>query len=182
MTSLALGFLLWSATTVQPAQAARPHVPVETIAAQPEDVATIDGIVKAFYDVISGPAGQPRQWARDRTLYRPDVRFAAMSVRNGKPVARIMSHQQYVDGSDAGFVKNGFFETEIHRAIERFGNMAHVWSTYESRQTSGGPIAERGINSLQLYFDGARWWIAAVAWEDERPDAPIPGEYLKKQI
>jgi hypothetical protein len=174
-----IGVLATSAALAQ-GPPARPHVAVETIAARPEDVATIDGVIEAFYDVISGPAGQPRQWARDRTLYRPDVRFVAMSVRNGKPVARIMSHQEYVDGSDAGFVKAGFFETEIHRVTERFGNMAHVWSTYETRRAADGPVTERGINSLQLYFDGARWWVAAVVWDDERPGNPIPEPYLKR--
>jgi hypothetical protein len=167
-------------TGEQPAPPARPHVAVDAIAARPDDVSTIDGIVKAFYDVISGPAGQPRQWARDRTLYRPDVRFVAMGVRDGKPVARVMSHQEYVDGSDAAFVRDGFFEAEIHRDVQQLGNMAHVWSTYESRQKAGGPVIDRGINSIQLYFDGARWWIAAVMWEDERKDSPIPQKYLKE--
>jgi len=168
MTPIILAIVLSSAFAgPQPAQPARPHIPVETIAARPDDVSSIDGIVKAFYDVISGPAGQPRQWARDRTLYRPDVRFVAMSVRNGKPVARVMSHQEYVDGSDAAFVKDGFFETEIHRDVQQFGSMAHVWSTYESRQKADGPVIDRGINSIQIYFDGTRWWIAAVMWQDE---------------
>lgn len=178
MTSLILTLFIWMAG--QPAPPSR-QLPlrVETIAARPDDVSSIDGIVKAYYDVISGPAGQPRQWARDRTLYRPDVRFVAMGVRNGKPVARIMSHQEYVDGSDAAFVIDGFFEMEIHRDVQQFGNMAHVWSTYESRLQADGPVIERGINSLQLYFDGARWWIAAVMWEDERKDNPVPARYLK---
>ena len=181
MTPILFAILLSSAFVGEPpAQPARAHVPVDTIAARPADVSSIDGIVHAFYDVISGPAGQPRQWARDRTLYRPDVRFVAMSVRNGKPAASVMSHQEYVDGSDAGFVKDGFFETEIHRDVQQFGNMAHVWSTYESRQKADGPVIDRGINSLQLYFDGTRWWIAGAVWEDERKDSPIPQEYLKK--
>lgn len=181
MTPAFLFLMLWpnGASAQQPGPA-RPHVLVNTIAARPEDVTTIDGIVKAFYDVISGPAGQPRQWSRDRTLYRPDVRFVAMSVRNGKPIASIMSHQEYVDGSDASFVKNGFFETEIRRVVQQFGNMAHVWSTYESRAKADGPTAARGINSIQLYFDGTRWWIAGVEWDEERPGNPIPGAHLRK--
>lgn len=174
MTPVFLLVLLWQ-TSAGPQQTAptQPHVAVETIAARSEDVATIDGIVKAFYDVISGPAGQPRQWSRDRTLYRPDVRFVALGVRAGKPVARIMSHQEYVDGSDASFVKNGFFETEIHRTTQQFGHMAHVWSAYESRATADGPVTDRGINSIQTYFDGERWWIASVAWDEERPGNPL---------
>lgn len=155
------------------------QVKVESIAARAEDVATIDGIIKAYYEVISGPAGQPRQWARDRTLYIPDVRFVAMNVdKDGKPVAHIMSHGEYVERTDTGVVQEGFYESEIHRVTRRFGNIAHVFSTYESRRTEGGPVIGRGINSLELFWDGKRWWIAANLWDQERPDNPIPKEYL----
>ena len=74
---------------------------IAPIPARPGDVATIDGMIQAFYDVISGPAGQPREWARDRTLYIPGVKFVAMSVRNGAPVAQVMSHQRTVRSSAA---------------------------------------------------------------------------------
>jgi hypothetical protein len=156
-----------------------PSVKVPAIAARPDDVATLDGIMKTFYDVISGPAGEPRQWSRDRTLYMPGVRFVAMSVNEkGRPVARIAGHQQFVDVANAILVKDGFFEQEIHRTTERFGNIAHIWSTYESRNKADGPIIARGINSIELFFDGTRWWIASNLWDDERPDNPIPAEYL----
>jgi hypothetical protein len=150
------------AQTKQPEQ--KP-VQVRAIAAKPEDVATIDGIVKAFYDVISGPAGQPRQWDRDRTLYYPTVQFFAVDVRGGKAVVRVMDHQEYVDSSDAFFVKNGFFEREVDRKTDNAGNVAHVWSTYETRATADGPVTSRGVNTIQLIFDGTRWWITSVAWQ-----------------
>jgi len=156
-----------------------PHVDVPAISPRAEDVATIDGIMKAFYDVISGPAGQPRQWSRDRTLYIADIRFVAMSEdKAGKPVAQIASHQQFVDYADPVLVKDGFYEREIHRVTERFGNIAHVFSTYESRQKADGPIIARGINSVELFYDGKRWWIASNIWDDERPDNPLPAHYL----
>lgn len=148
------------------------------IAPRPEDVSTIDGIVKAYYETISGPAGQPREWARDRTLYLPSIKLISLSVEAGKPAADIMSHQEYIESSNEFFLKNGFFEKEIHRVTQRFGNMAHVFSTYEARNKEDGPIIARGINSIQLYFDGARWWITAAMWDDERPDNPIPKEFL----
>jgi hypothetical protein len=161
-----------TATTTQ-------HVDVSTIAARPEDVSTLDGIMKAFYEVISGPSGQPRQWSRDRTLYISDIRFVAMSVdKSGKPVPHIVSHQQFVDASNAEILKDGFYESEIHRVTERFGNIAHIFSTYESRNKLGGPIIARGINSVELFWDGTRWWIASNIWDDERPDNPLPAQYL----
>ena len=173
-----------SAAVTQQTRPNKPaHVEVAAVAPRTEDVATMDGIMKAYYDVISGPAGQARQWARDRTLYIPEIRFVPMSEdKSGKPRARIVSHQQFVDASDSLLVKDGFYESEIHRVTERFGNIAHVFSTYESRQKADGPVIARGINSLELFWDGKRWWIASAIWDDERPDNPLPPQYLPAQI
>jgi hypothetical protein len=160
------------------ASLAQTHVDVKTVPPRPDDVATIDGMIKAYYEVVSGPAGQPRAWARDRTLYIKDLRFVMVETdKNGKPDPKIVDHQGFVDGSDAG-LKKGFFEKEIHRVTERFGPIAHVWSTYETRQTETGPIIKRGINSIELFWDGSRWWIANAIWTDETKDNPIPKEYL----
>jgi hypothetical protein len=98
--------------------------------------------------------------------------------KSGKPVPHIASHQQFVDASNPSVVKDGFYETEIHRTTERFGNIAHVLSTYESRTKLSGPVIARGINSIELFWDGTRWWIASAIWDDERPDNPIPAQYL----
>jgi hypothetical protein len=163
----------------QPAHETPAHVDVPAIAPRPDDVATIDGMMKAFYEVISGPAGQPRQWSRDRTLYIPDIRFVAMSEnKSGEPRAQIVSHQQFVDGSNASLLKDGFYESEIHRETQKFGHIAHVFSTYETRLKADGPVIGRGINSLELFYDGKRWWIASNIWDDERPNNPIPATNL----
>ncbi|HJQ66128.1 MAG TPA: hypothetical protein VJ816_07110 [Gemmatimonadales bacterium] len=165
-----------SAQAQQPAPA---HVEVATVAARPEDVGTLDGILKAFYEVISGPAGQPRQWSRDRSLYIPNVRFVSLSKDSAGTIhADVVDHQAYVDRTNDYFVRTGFFEQEIHRTTHRFGNVVHVFSTYDMKQRADGPSIGRGINSVELFWDGARWWISAVQWDDERPDNPIPPEYL----
>src|SRR5689334_12634112 len=153
----------------------RAHVNVETVAPRVEDVATIDGVMKAFYEVISGPAGQPRQWSRDRSLYIPDVRFVSIEKRrDGTIEAQPISHQEFVDRSDAGLVKNGFYESEIHRETQQFGQIAHVFSTYEMRIKQDGPLIGRGINSLELFNDGKRWWVLSVQWDEEREGNKIP--------
>ena len=152
-------------------------VQVPPVPARSADVSTIDGIVKAYYEVISGPAGQPREWSRDRTLYPADVRFVEVQDKDGKIETRTMTHQQYVDRVDGELVGKGFDEREIHRVTDRFGSIANVFSTYESRRTKGGPVIARGINSLQLFHDGARWWIASATWQDETAAHPIPKSY-----
>lgn len=172
LNSLLLGCWIASASLAQ--------VQVATVAPRPADVATIDGMIRAYYEVISGPAGQPRDWARDRTLYIKDLRFVQVDIdKDGRPQPRITDHQQYVDRAEPS-LKDGFFETEIHRLTQRFGPIAHVWSTYESRKIATGPVIARGINSIELFWDGKRWWIANAIWTDETPANPIPKQYLPK--
>ncbi|MBC7901095.1 MAG: DUF4440 domain-containing protein [Saprospiraceae bacterium] len=148
--------------------------------ARPEDVATIDGIIKAFYEVISGGKGQPRQWGRDRTLYAPDIRFVALGEANGKIRTTLMNHVQYVNGSDEFFVNEGFTEREINRITRKFGSIAHVFSTYEW-ETADKKEKGRGVNSMELFYDGKRWWISAVSWDEERPGNPITKDFLPKK-
>lgn len=162
-------------------QSTPPRVEIPTIAADPKDVSSIDSIVKAFYDVISGPAGQPRQWGRDKTLYLPGVRFVSMSERNGKISMGAMDHEQYVSNTNGFMVRDGFIETELGRIERRFGNTAHVMSSYEYRAKADGPVLGRGVNTILLVFDGTRWWITSAVWDDERPNNPIPADLLPKK-
>lgn len=155
-------------------------VDVPTTPADPADVSTIDGIMKAFYEVISGGKGVPRQWARDATLYTPRAYFVGMSERDGKVRAGLMTKQQYVNGNNAFLVSEGFTEREIGRVVRRFGNIAHVFSTYEYTTEAKPNEKVRGVNSLQLHWDGNRWWISAVSWDEERPNNPITKEFLTK--
>lgn len=154
------------------------HVDIPTVAPRSEDVGSIDGMIRAWYEVITGPAGKPREWARDKTLYIPEIRFVSTWTEGASVQTRIRNHQAYADIVDAEFVKKGFFERETHRVTERYGAIAHVWSTYESREAENGPITARGINSIELFWDGKRWWIANGMWADESKDNLIPSEYL----
>lgn len=156
----------------------RRHVSVPTVAPRAADVASVDGVVKAYYDVISGPAGEPREWSRDRSLYIADLRFVATGFAKERPYARVMDHQAFVDGSDSAMVHDGFFEREIHRVTRAYGNIVQVFSTYEEHRTADGPVQGRGVNALQLFWDGTRWWVASAIWFEEDAAHPIPAELL----
>jgi hypothetical protein len=152
-------------------------------AAQPADVSTIDAIVAALYDVISGPRGQARDWNRMRSLFLPDARLIpSRTDRNThRSDAVILSLEDYILRAGPRMTSEGFFERGIHNQIEQFGNIAHVWSTYESRHAAGDakPI-DRGINSIQLLKSGGRYYIVQVLWDSETPTTPIPSQYLPK--
>jgi hypothetical protein len=160
------------------AQNTKKSIEIAMVEPKAEDVGSIDGIVKAFYEVISGGVGVPRQWSRDKTLYIPDIRFVAMSERGGKIDATVGSHQEYVDGANDFFVREGFVEKEIKRVTKKFGNIAQIFSTYEYSTSGKTKMSGRGVNSIGMFFDGKRWWISSVTWEEERPNNPIPKEFL----
>ena len=152
-------------------------------AADPKDVATMDAIVAALYDVISGPAGQKRNWDRFRSLFVPGARLIPTGRRpTGEVLSRVRTPEEYIQGSQPLLEKNGFFEREVSRRVEKFGNIAHIFSTYESRHTADEekPFA-RGINSIQLMNDGKRWWIVTVFWQGEDEKNPLPADYLKSK-
>jgi hypothetical protein len=152
------------------------------VKADPKDVESIDSIVKAVYDVISGPAGQERDWGRFRSLFAEGARLAPIRVPGeGAATVRFTEVEDYLTNANASFVANGFFEQEISRKTESYGHMAHIFSTYESKRSweDKEPFA-RGINSMQFLNDGNRWWIVSIYWDSERPGQPLPEKYLTK--
>ncbi len=153
----------------------------KTVQADPADVGSLDAIVRALYDVISGPAGQPRNWDRFRSLFHSGARLIPTGKRatDERTGARVLTVEDYIHSVGPYFEKNSFFETGIADRRERFGNIAHVFSTYESRHAKDEKPFARGINSIQLFHDGTRWWVLTVMWDAETPEKPIPAEYLK---
>ncbi len=168
-----LGLLLITTACVR-----RPgRVPVATVPARPEDVGTLDGLMKAFYEVVNLEPEAPRQWSRDRTLYIPDIRFVSIGQAQGRPQVDVWDHQALVDATEP-MVQTGFHETEIHRVTRGYGNIVHIFSTYETQRGLDRAKRDRGVNSLQLYFDGSRWWVASVTWQSEDAAHPIPQDLL----
>jgi hypothetical protein len=146
------------------------------------DVASIDAIINASYKTISGPAGQKRDWDRQRALFFPGARLIPTAVRPGENESglapQILDVEQYIARVEPLFREKGFYETEVARRTEEFGRIAHVWSTYESRHRTDDPEPfMRGINSFQLFHDGARWWIVNICWQHESAAHPIPEKY-----
>jgi hypothetical protein len=144
------------------------------------DTASPEAIVAALYDVISGPAGQARDWDRFRGLFAPGARLIPAAPRSDGSTPVALSPDDYVTRTNDRFMKDGFFEREAARKVDAFGRILHVFSTYESRRAAADekPFA-RGINSIQFMQHGGRWWIVTVLWDQERPDNPIPAKYLE---
>ena len=153
-----------------------------TPAPRPEDVASVDAIVAATYDVISGPAGQERDWDRFRSLFIPGARLIPSGKRpDGTSVHQVLTVEDFVTRAGQSFVQSGFFEREIGRIQEQYGNIVHLMSAYDSKRSASDatPFA-RGINSFQLLNDGKRWWVVTIFWQGETPDTPIPSRFLNK--
>jgi hypothetical protein len=191
-----LAIALLNAGAQQPAPTPKPPPLVGTLAAHPEwpaaknpgDVDTVDHLLASLYDVISGPAGKPRDWDRFRSLFLPDGRLGvvvpASPATKDAPARKedtvFLTPEMYVQRDDPYFRTHGFFERSIANRVEEFGNLVHVWSTYESRTAADDakPFS-RGINSIQIVRAQGRFWIASLIFDDERPGVTLPEKYLK---
>jgi hypothetical protein len=145
-----------------------------------DNVSTLDGIIKAYYDVVTVKKGEQVYYERDSLLHVADAHVGSGYIdKQGKQRFNYMTLKKYHQLSDASLSRDGFDEREISRKVEHFGSIYHVFSTYESRNSKNGPVIERGINSIELFNDGTRFWILAWFFDGERKDNPIPAEYLK---
>ena len=154
--------------------------------ANPADVGSIEAIIAAAYDVISGPAGKKRDWKRERSLFISGARLIPTAVgagRNDVDLApQLLDVDAYIARVEPFFATTGFYEKEVARRIEQFGQIANVWSTYESRHDPSDAVPfMRGINSIQLFYDESRWWIVSIYWQHESTGHPIPEKYLETE-
>lgn len=136
--------------------------------------------LRQLYQLISGPAEQERPWDQIASLFLPAARIRMELVEEDGAVRSVdWSVEEFAREAAEHYRQNGFWEREIARRTERFGNIAHIFSTYESRVGDPGsdPIA-RGINSVQVVKREGRWQIASIVFHVERPGTPIPEEYL----
>jgi len=150
--------------------------------ADPRDVESIDAVIAATYDVISGAAGKKRDWNRERSLFYPGaliIPTASVPGRNDVDLEPQMLDVEAYIARVEPLLQKGFYEKEVARRTEQFGRIAHVWSTYESRYNASDPEPfMRGINSFQLFNDDKRWWILSICWQHESAKHPIPEKYL----
>lgn len=143
------------------------------------DVENIDNLIEALYASISGEKGEARDWDRFRNLVIPEARLIPTGRnQEGRNFYQVMSPEEFIENTNPYFVENGFYEYEIHREEHRYGRVVHVFSTYGSKysETDTEPF-NKGINSIQLFYDGERWWIVTIYWAHESESNPIPKEY-----
>jgi hypothetical protein len=145
----------------------------------PTELRTIDGIIHAMYETISGPAGAERDWGGNAALFAPGARLTPVSRGAcGEGTAESFDVDGYRRSRAPYFAVNDFYESEVARRVERYGCVAHAFSTYESRRDPSSPPFMRGVNSIQMIWEGGRWWITSVAWQHEAAEEPLPAKYL----
>lgn len=143
------------------------------------DVKSVDAVVAALYEVISGDPGQPRDWDRFRNLFKPETRLIpTRKDEKGELILRAMTPEEYVQLFSSR-ISTGFFEKELHRKTESYGTVTHAFSTYETKEKKDGPVTNRGINSIQLFFDGKRYYVINIFWCAESMGFPLPEKYVK---
>ena len=173
------GALAIVAATIPASSLAQTPDPDPPPPADPADVESIDAIMTAIYDVISGDPGEPRDWNRFRSLFAPGATLNPTGFDGTRYRRTIITPAEYVARVGTSLEDDGFHEIEIHRVTEQYGVIAHAFSSYEARRLESDPAPfMRGINSFQLLYDGNRWQIVSIFWLAETPEWPIPAQYL----
>ena len=179
--ALVLGLVLSTAARAQAPSRARPRTGAPEASA---DGASVDAIVKGLYESVSHGSDAEPNWKRMRDIFLP-VGMLVPPKRASEDIFTVLDVDAYeertkkwMSTAKAKGESTAFFETEVARKTDCFGNVCQVFSTYASRHApdDAKPFM-RGINSIQLVRDGSRWWIASVVWDSERPDNPIPPQY-----
>ena len=195
------GLLLLAATALFPcagigqtSPAPRPQAPAGEIVthpewpkASPDDVDSVEHLVAALSDVLSGPPGKQRDWTRFRSLFLPNARLGQVlpdrPAKDGRPARSSdvawLTLDDYVQRLDPFSKTVGFFERPVASRTEAFGNLIEVWSTYEVRRSANDTKPyTRGINSIQVVRAAGRFWIASEVWDDELNGFTLPDKYL----
>lgn len=184
MRCLTLALLCLTMLFLTPATLAQPTADDTQQRPQPNpaDVSSVDAIISAAYDVLSGPIGQPRDWDRARSLFHPSARLTHTQWQPGGTTATIypMTHEEHINAVNGYSVERGFTEKEIGRQVVSYGTITHVFSTY-AYTTEDESMSGRGINSFQLFYDGTRYWIMSVLWSQESPEHPIPDQFIDEE-
>lgn len=160
--------------------------PLTAQSARAEDVAAPEALVRAAYDAISRAPGAPFQWDRFRSLFIAEARMIPNTEQTG---GRFTVHtvESFITWIDDGWRRvigtpqdRGFAESHVSGVTEQFGDVAHVFSTYEKHVWNDKNVIGRGINSFQLVKKEGRWWITSIAWDEESGAGPVPAKYLGK--
>lgn len=144
------------------------------------DTSSIDAVVKALYESLSFPEGKVPDLERLRNLFTQEASFTRVNKDNKVDLMKTETFiRSFQERMDKGLIKS-FHESEIAQTRQVFGQIAQVFSTYRKGINVSDPEKMgRGINSIQLFYQGGRWRICAILWMDERPDCPIPPEFLR---
>lgn len=129
----------------------------------------LDYLMKSFYEVISFEEGGTPDWETMQTLFSTHARIARVTPEAIDYLDlndfRNMAEEMIEVGAFTSF-----YEREVARRAERYGQVMHVASAYETKiSPDAADFIERGINSLQLVRESGEWKILSLCWDDHAP-------------
>jgi len=146
----------------------------------PVEARSIEAIIPALYQIVSGKAGSDKNWPLMKTLFADTASVTPVfHTKEGKMTANISSVDEFIALNKTIFKDQNFFETEVGNKTFTFGHMANVLSHYESRDAIGAEPYAQGVNSFQLLNDGRRWCVISVTWDSHSKDHPLKDNILE---
>ena len=145
------------------------------------DTSSVQNLLDAYYNCISGPIGQKRDFDRLKNLFHPTVKFTYSYWNTEGTKASVMvfkSVEEYI--SKLGYLdKKGFYEQEIANKTNQFGAVIQVFSSYKYWVEDRSIPSNRGVTSYEIFYDGNRYWFLSMFWMSENEKYRIPAKYVK---
>jgi hypothetical protein len=131
----------------------------------------LEEALRRVYEAISFPEGGAPDWPGIRKLFTPWGRITRITPEGTDALDVDGFEAMFTEMIDTGAVLS-FFEYEVGRRLDIFGSVAHVLSAYETKSSpeARSPFG-RGLNSIQLVWDGKKWSVASIVWDEGMPDA-----------
>jgi hypothetical protein len=132
-----------------------------------EQLQSLSHALKDMYDVISFPEDGEPDWERMADIFLPQARLVRVTPEGTDFFDLASFRAMATEMLDRG-VYTSFFEAEVARKIDVFGSLAHVLSAYETKaHPRANACLARGINSIQLLWDGRTWRVLSLFWDEE---------------
>lgn len=137
----------------------------------PAETGTPEALTASLYTFISGPKDQKRDIEKIRALFHLSARvlWVGNHPKEGT-FFRMIELEPFLKFALPQW-EQGFFEQSTSVIVQKWEGMAQVWSPFTIRKTPEGPVEFTGVNALQCAWDGKRWWITHLEFQNQAAQA-----------
>lgn len=146
-----------------------------------EAAASIEASITELYAAFCFDAGGEAQWDQIEAHF-----LESAIIVNPYPVGAhptVVSRAQFLKEFQTYVRSDSVRDTGLHERVlaiqaDHYGNLAHAYVSFEGFVPATGVVRTRGLDSLQLVRDGARWRVASFTTQYETEGLVLPARFV----